>query len=88
MVGTLVEDFLTDREPVLIPEASRDPRTRRTTELAPGVGALMVAPLAGDRACTAHSPWQNSGAGGRGGPQVTAADVVPSIMKGRREAGR
>jgi two-component system, NarL family, sensor histidine kinase DevS len=47
--GALVEEVLTAREPVLIPDASRDTRTRRTIERTPGVGALMVAPVVGDR---------------------------------------
>jgi GAF domain-containing protein len=66
--GTLAEAVLTDREPVLIPDASRDPRTRRTIELTPGVGALMVAPWSAIGAYTACSPWPAAGTPARSPP--------------------
>jgi GAF domain-containing protein len=49
MAGTLAEAVLADRQPVLIPDAARDPRTATIAERLRGVGAIMVAPVVSDR---------------------------------------
>lgn len=47
--GTLAETALARREPMLITDSRRDPRTHQLPETVTDIGALMIAPVIGDR---------------------------------------